>query len=346
MYFVMMEFVQTCERIFMQAMASTVHQLTKFEANTKLNILNAGKTQTETNGTKLRLSEKHIDLESSIVSLPKEEYTPRYGAWIDSDESSIQQLFATSARCAIFTSPFKSIKVRLKNGHAQPLSTSNFDSSKIADDELFSAVVDALRHPPCVVASAQAYIDVVLQGRPFAAVHWRYDMRDWHHNHCIANNQPQYKKACKYLPLIAPIDVARAIDGKIREWKVDNASCSTLYVASPPSLDRFAKDVIALSNACASSPRETLSAFIRRNSRPCGNDAELSIDIDEHVSMAEMEIAMRSTWFFSAWASTWSGNVVASRPEGKTNPDGPRFTHAEILSLATRSMLHRTNDTT
>jgi len=282
---------------------------------------------------------------SYINSLPAAKHKPRYGTWVPSDEQSIKELFDTTARCAIFTSPFKTVKVQPQKGRVTSLDlprNSAANISKISDEAMFSAVLDAVRRPSCIVTAAARYVKSVFKGKPFVALHWRYDKNDWFKWHCIANNQAKYATACKHLPYITPLDITRAIHKKLFHWNVREPLRQVLYAASPPSLLNFTSQVYQLFRKDKLlDKRVTLEAFFERHYNGCWKQSDENINFGEIISMTEMEILTKSTWFFYSSGSTWSANIRPFRMKGRMGESTNVYQEADIFPLACEEMLER-----
>jgi len=318
---------------YLQAQQPSVALFRRFQAHTRMKIFLKDP------------STSNQEAVSYINSLPAAKHKPRYGAWIPSDEHSIKELFDTTARCAILTSPFKTVKVKPLKGRVASLDLppdSPVNISKIPDEVMFSAVLDAVRRPPCIVTAAARYVKSVFKGKPFVALHWRYDKNDWLKWHCFANYQATYATACKHLPYITPLDVARAMQKKLFLWNVREPLGQFLYAASPPSLQNFTSQVYQLfAKDTLVDKRVTLEAFLERHYDGCWKQSDENIRFDEIISMTEMEILTKSAWFFYSSGSTWSGNIRPLRKKGRIGESANVYQEANIFPLACEEMLER-----
>ena len=290
--------------------------------------------------TRLRLTDS--DQVYNISALPNREYKVTYQQWLEGDEASLRKAYSTRARCAVYSSAWQTFGVSLKNNVGLPLEDIPSNISSIPDDELFSAVTDAVRHPPCIRKAALKFVEEVFDGQAYAAVHWRYDDKDWG-MHC---RNGKNKDVCESLEKIKPFDVASGIV-KVLARKIfqknDSNSSTYLYIASPPSLNQFIDEVFdAIRNLTSRIVRaqKPVEEFLKRNYEKCW-ERHGWVYTDYIVSMVEMEIMYYSDWFFFSPISTWSTTVL---PWRRTNISGKitRKFHASILELATKESELRT----
>ena len=83
------------------------------------------------------------------------------GLWNTSELGS--HVFNSDAECAMLTHPLKVGKFRLKE----------------EDYNLFDEIIKATPRPRYVRNMARQYISTVFRSKPFMALHWRYDRRDF-----------------------------------------------------------------------------------------------------------------------------------------------------------------------
>jgi len=307
-----------------QAKGLANRQLLTFETDTKMNIFN----RTEVNF--------HQRSSVPIQILPKAKVkTKKF--WIESDERFVRKMFGTSERCAIYAQPFHSLKMQYGQQHAVPLSSSTKSASRVEDNNLFSAIIEAVRRPSCIVNAASRFVAQVFHGNPYAAIHWRYDKKDWYRYHCVVHYGPKFRNACEILPSITARDIASGVENMLREETSDHFGLF-VYIASPPSVENFTKQIYdSLEFLVPLEEKNYLKNFFSMNFQSCWKDLTNFMDVDEIVSLTEMEIMVRSKWFFYSFGSTWSENI---RPLRKV---GSGFSEADVLSLVRNALLKQPN---
>jgi len=270
-----------------------------------------------------------------IQTLPKTKLkNAKY--WIDSDERFVRKMFGTSEQCAIFAQPFQSLKVEYRQQHALPLSSTK-SASRVEDNSLFSAIIEAVRRPSCIVKAASLFVAQVFHGNRYAAIHWRYDKKDWYRSHCVVHHGPKFRNACEILPSITARDIASEVENTLREETSDRFGLF-LYIASPPSLENFTKQIYdSLEFLVPLEEKNYLKNFFSMNCLTCWKELTSFMDVDEIVSLTEMEIMVRSKWFFYSFGSTWSGNIRPLRQVGSG------FSEIDVLNLVRNALLKQRN---
>ncbi|CAK8693089.1 unnamed protein product [Clavelina lepadiformis] len=261
-----------------------------------------------------------------MPSLPGNDSMVRYGAWLESDGSTLRKIYHTSAPCAFHASTFSSIAITYKDGLALPLKGSSIDPEKIPDQRLYSAVVEAIQSPPIIKMAAEAYIKTVLRGEKYVAAHWRYDYVDWKRNGSRANKQD----------IVQVVEKATAPDlakGIINSTPIETNRGVFVYLAMPPSLNQFKEDVygnLTTLNPLFKKPPISVESFLQGKVEKCWTINNWS-NIGEVYSQIENQIALKSERFLFSISSTWSGNVRPFRQQQSAS--GKKLRKFEISFL-------------
>ena len=169
--------------------------------------------------------------------------------------------------------------------------------------------MDSIQHPPCIVTAASAYVREVLQDKDFVGVHWRYN-KEWKRL-CILN---WLKSFCRNLDHIKPAHIAKGIANKLGTF-VNMTRNIPVYIASPPSLKDFKNEVfneLQRFSKLFLKPPKTLLEFLSEKYKSCWEETGWKV-IEEIESLCEMEVMMRSSWFFYSAVSSWSENIRSWR---------------------------------
>jgi len=234
----------------------------------------------------------------------------RLGKNLPQDGASLRAIYNSTAPCAIVTSIFQQINVILHNGFPFPLErdlTANI--SAVDNDVLYSGIVDAVQHPPCIVEAASEYIREVLHDKEYAAVHWRYNEDDWL-KECVEPFPNWCKYLCENIYKIKPVHVAKAI-AKTMKSVVSADKNISIYIASPPSIKDFRNDIYIQLQEISKQiikPTKELKDFLSEKYESCWIESGWKIP-EEIESFCEMEIMVHSSWFFFSTLSTWSENI-------------------------------------
>ena len=274
-----------------------------------------------------------------IPTFPGTNHTLMYGHVMPADQAVLQTVFNTTAPCAIYASVFYSIKIQPKNGYAISMTSLNKTLESISNKGLYSAITDAVRHPPCIVKAAKNYIRDVLNNRLYAALHWRYDTGDFIRHRC-RNLQPVWSKTiCADLKKIKPLHIAKAI---VRAVQTNSLGVNLtkdvvpVYVAALPSLKNFVDEVYAKLQQIDErfiKPSSGIRSYLKSKYSLCWEKHHWK-NIEEVVSLTEMELMIGSFWFFFSRGSTWSRNVRFYRIKLDKDKTITNFYEGDILKLA------------
>ena len=267
-----------------------------------------------------------------LPSLPGLNATFKLGQRLPPDGASLRAIFNTSAPCTIVTSIFRGIDINLSKNAPYPLeldSAANIDA--VDHSVLYSGIVDSVQHPPCIITAASAYVKEVLQDKDFVGVHWRYD-KDWDRV-CVKPFPSWCKFICDHLDYIKPGHVARGIANTLKT--ADNLTGSIpVYIAAPPSMNDFKNEVYSelyKLNERFIKPAKKLKAFLSEKYETCWRETGWE-QIEELRSFCEMEIMVRSSWFFHSAGSTWSENIRPLRVTSEKSLE--RKFEANLFKLA------------
>ena len=252
--------------------------------------------------TKLRFFRgAHYD-KFKIPSLPSNEHEIKTRNWIASAKGKLLDLFDSDDSCAVFMGYHHSLALPQLTAVSAPLQEP-FDPKKTRDRELFSAVIDAVRHPSCVQNTAEKLIAEMFGTARFVAIHWRYDLEEWGR---VFSDKLYTKYMYKNLKRIHPRDVA---DGVRRSLEALDITAKALFVSSAPSLRGFAEAVgkeLDIEKTVIGS-----RDYLLNNCGACLRDN--GWDLEEVVSMLDMELCERSSVFYFSQYSSWSENVRPKR---------------------------------
>ena len=292
----------------------------QFEADTGMKILNPTRIYTNISfPSHLKL----IDSEQSskIPVLPNLNSTKRLGKRFSLDSISLRTEYETEAQCAIAAAVYSWIWIPASANIASPLKPdkNQFNATNV---ETMSAIMDAIRHPPCIVKVAKDYIRDILKDQKYIALHWRFDREDWIRVLCKKQNlvYPALKVACPKVHNATAAHVAhslvQALEKEINMSK--NAEIHTpvpIYIASPPTLKQFRDEIygnISKINKNFVKPLESIMTYLTNQYKECWKDNGW-INLNEMFSLCEMELMIYSDWFFFSTWSTWSNNILQFR---------------------------------
>ena len=267
---------------------------------------------------------------SEIPMLPNLKFSAKFGHKFPNGED-LKTAFDTNASCAIALSIFKWIDVSPSKQSAFPLNQ-NVSLSSLSNNVLFSAVIDAIRHPPCVVKATSDYISEAFSNPKYIGVHWRYD-KDF--GTLCKNSWAKYY--CNNMHNIQPKTLAVAICNAITSEKINESI--PIYIATPPTLERFADEVyeeLNKLNRLLIKPTIKLKAFLSSNYSICWKETGWKVT-ENIISLSEMEIMIKSTWFFFSSGSTWSEMIQPLRTDTFDNNTIVKRFEADVFRLAVKA---------
>lgn len=263
-----------------------------------------------------------------------------------------QATYRSQASCGILASAFNSFPIVNNDNFLSHQSKQNSNIEILSNSSnsiLIQALTDAVRRPLPVVAAVEHYIKKSLVDARYIGIHWRYDDDDWS-GHCrMKKIKPKYQEICDFLPLIKAVDIAAGVK-TIYEQTLKKARYHSLpvpvYVAMPSTLNDFGQDVmnelIKMNNDFVR-PTIPLKSFLSKNYKTCWRKNKWT-NIGEILSLSEMELMHKSSWFFYSKGTTWSRNVRSLRTvmkkETKLNEFG-LTTEWSIFDLALVEMKKR-----
>lgn len=256
---------------------------------------------------KLRLDKDKFENVLTIPSYPNRETTLLKRYWLSADANELLKVYNSSLSCAAFIGPFKTIRVKPKNGIAAPLSNKS-DTAEIDNEVLYSAIVDAIKWPKCIIKAAESYILSVFHGVKYIAVHWRYDEVDWIKKKCKKNLNNTF--LCSLVQMTKPGNIINSINSTLAVNHLNDSYY--LYIATPPSLNNFSNDIYSYAKSTnLMYPKINLETYLTKNYKTCWY--EIWTNTDEIVSLVEMVIMEKSDIFFYSDGSSWSSNVLINR---------------------------------
>jgi len=253
---------------------------------------------------KVKISSKQeIPEIPEIPVLPNLNFTANFGKKFSTDEL-LKTAFNSNASCAIALSLFVWVHITPRYQSAFPLEK-NISLHSVPNDVLFSAVTDAIRHPPCIVNAASEYIQEVFSNKKFIVVHWRYDKRDFGRS-CNPSIPKAKRYYCDNMHKIKPKTLALGIMNATNTIAAE--SSIPVYIASPPLLEPFVNEVyeeLEKLNKNLVKPFVKLSDFLSSKYNTCWNETGWT-NKGDILSVCEMEIMIRSNWFLFSGYSSWS----------------------------------------
>jgi len=262
-----------------------------------------------------------------IPVLPNLNFTAKFGNKFSNDDL-ITSAFNSNASCAIALDLFRWLDITPNQQAAFPLKT-NFSLTSGRSDVLFSATIDAIRHPPCIVNAASEYVQKVFSSQKYIGVHWRYDKDDFGKVVCKESWAKYY---CDNMHKIQPKTVALAIHNATDITK----KSIPIYIASPPSLKVFVSKVyeeLKQLNKNFVKPSLKLNDFLSSKYSNCWEETGWT-NIENIVSLCEMEIMIKSFWFFFSAGSTWSQMILPFRTDTYDNGTIVKRFEANIFDFA------------
>ena len=316
--------------LFIQGPPSLLGHLTLFEKETEMRIFHPKSIYSEIPfPSKVQVVQNYNIPE--IPTLPNLNFSAKFGHKFSNDEQ-LKTAFNTNASCAIALSLFKWIDVTPSEQSAFPLNQ-NVSLPLLSNDVLFSAVIDAIRHPPCVVNAASEYISQAFSNLKYIGVHWRYDKEDFGR----VCKESWAKYYCDNMYNIEPKTLAVAIFNAITSEKIKE--CIPIYIATPSTLESFANEVyeeLSKLNNFLVKPTIKLKAFLSSNYNICWKETGWKIT-EDIISLSEMEIMMKSTWFFYSAGSTWSEMIRPFRTDTFENNTIVKRFEANVFRLAVKA---------
>ena len=274
-----------------------------------------------------------------IPTFPGTNYTLMYGHVMPADQAVLQTVFNTTAPCAIYALVYNSIKIKPINGYAISMTSLNKTLESISNEGLYSVITDAVRHPPCIVKAAKNYIRDILNNRLYAALHWRYDTDDFIRVACRNSQLVWSKTICADLKKIKPLHIAKAIVRAVQTNSVGvnlTKDVVPVYVAAPPTLKNFVDEVYTKLQQIDKrfiKPSSGIRSYLKSKYSLCWEKHQWK-NIEEVVSLTEMELMIGSFWFFFSRGSTWSQNVRFYRIKLDKDKAITNFYEGDILKLA------------
>ena len=242
--------------------------------------------------------------EFKIATLPAEE-NEMLANWIPLKREKLLRLFGGNHTCALYLGYHNSL-TKLKPPMSVRLS-GPYNAETVGDRELFYAVRDAVRHPRCVQETARRLIDELFGGGDFVAIHWRYDLVEWGKVYARRRSTvDMYKNLLR----IRPSDVANGVKRALATLEV-TVEKKNLFIATMPSLVKFATQVGRLLRFKNDTVVVRSQKYLFDNHRGCLE--QNGWDLEEVVSMLDMELCERSAVFFHSDFSTWSEMVRPKR---------------------------------
>jgi len=268
---------------------------------------------------------------SKLPEIPVLSATLKFSDQFDNNFSTdelIKTAFNSKASCAIALTLFRWLDIYPNEQSAVALEE-NTPLSSISNDVLYHAVIDAIRHPPCIVKAVSEYIQEVFSGQRYIGIHWRYDKNDF----TKLCQLPWVKFYCENMHKIQPKELAHGIISLMD--KVDKSPIP-IYIASPPSLESFVNKVYdeleKLYNR-AVKPSVKLRDFLSSKYNICWEDAGWKVT-ENIFSLCESEILINSFWFLFSYPSTWSQMIRPFRTNTYGNGTiGKRF-ETNVFRLA------------
>ena len=297
------------------------------------------------NATSLRVHQQNHDIHPNIPTLPRDEYSQ---SRLPPDGEKLRKIFNTQARCAVYMAPHYGIRISSQMNRIYDLPFEGVNGENIEDmpdTQLYSAVVDAVQLPPCIVVTADTYIREAMNGNKFVGVHWRYDKHDWKALYC--KQKKIYQTFCDDLELITFEDIASAIINTVQascEKKIRTDAQIFIYIAVPPSLKEFKENllrILPLLNSNFVRPSVDLASFLTRNFQTCWKSGKWA-ETEETLSLLEMQVMAESEWFFYSRLSSWS-DVIRHKRARKQNGQNKKNFEASVYQSSRTQMLHRRN---
>nr|XP_026696581.1 uncharacterized protein LOC100180315 [Ciona intestinalis] len=242
------------------------------------------------------------------------------------DSKKLDKIFNSSAKCAMFLYPFKSLSlptmgeplpIELHNATKVEQMTSSENIHSAKDDVILAAIEHVTTRPVYVEKIAENFIRDIMKVHDFVSVHWRFD-KEMVDTMCSLNSKDVI---CNVT--FTPNHLAHAI--LAIQSHIFSTQRLPVYIAAPPTLSQFIQQVREiLENRTANNTMGTahklvwdlsdLKQYTNENYSP-----ELCPDIrptpNDFLSLAEMEICSRSTSFLFSRFSSWSAMVLHSRPK-------------------------------
>ena len=242
-----------------------------------------------------------------IPALPNLNSTIKPGQTLSLDSDSFVSEYNTYAQCAIATGVFSWIPIPQNSLIATPLMPRKHHRNA-TNLELISAVTDAVRHPPCIVKVAESYIRDVLKNQKFVGFHWRYDQRDWIPIFC---RKLEWKMKCEPIKQATASHLAQVIANDLEKELYIMTKETPIFISSPLSLANFVDEIyknISKINKNFIKPTESVEMYLTKRHQECWNTNGWLIP-EGIISLCEMEVMIRSEWFFYSFRSSWSRNI-------------------------------------
>uniref|UniRef100_H2YJH7 Peptide-O-fucosyltransferase n=1 Tax=Ciona savignyi TaxID=51511 RepID=H2YJH7_CIOSA len=205
--------------------------------------------------------------------------------------------------------------------------SSSTDLDSMSDHDLYSKIIRYTSLPQYVNTIASQFVRDVMKNRPYVTFHWRFDNSDWMSS-CRHNRAPTpRRKLCSFILSLKPPHIANAIllgltevNDVILKDVTTNDVISDVYIATPPSqygvMEELEK-LLRVSQNITMHYGIHMRRYVIQNFPHCD---WLLPNLNDVLSNSEMTVCVKSHTFYRATSSSWSTNVVLSRPRSKFNP--------------------------
>jgi len=223
---------------------------------------------------------------------PEEENSPLSNAI---DKNYLNSIYKSDEKCVVFEYPWNSIPaydifVQLKSQEM------NEEYKKIVD------IIKNTKRPAYIRRAAQKFKNEILAGRKFAAMHWRYDAKDW--MKMKINNSERIHSLIERAE-IDPKTFASSLESQLLKENI-----SVVYFASPPAEIEFLNNLGSHFQKIEFFTGSSLEDFFKRKFNFC---PDILRDSVENISLFEQEICFISDFFIESCFSSWSSNIVLER---------------------------------
>jgi len=170
----------------------------------------------------------------------------------------------------------------------------------------------ATRRAPSVLKISQSFSKQVMKSS-FAAIHWRYDLKDFGAEFGVCNRGKGVSPVCKWLEKggFNATDLGTKMLNWLNKQKV---KLGTIYFATPPIEIPFIQNVskILVASGYQVYHQTHLREFIRNKFDTC-DENRFDLQLHDFVSQTEQQLCTDAGIFLASESSTWSGAITEDR---------------------------------
>ncbi|CAG5078612.1 Oidioi.mRNA.OKI2018_I69.PAR.g9034.t1.cds [Oikopleura dioica] len=213
------------------------------------------------------------------------------------NKTYLNQIYSSDEKCVLLEFPWNTIPaLNIFHELQKPEKHRNQDYSEMIE------IIKNTKRPAYLREAAKKFKKEVLGGKKFAAMHWRYDKKDW--------MKMKIKNGERIHSLIDrahndPKSFASSLESKLQSLQI-----SIIYFASPPAEIPFLTELGSHFKSVTFFTGSELELFFKKKFGFCSN---IMADFVENISLLDQEICFISDFFIESCFSSWSSNLILER---------------------------------